>query len=71
MAMRSEKSGEYGERGLLGLHLGIYLTFGSDLGWTVCGMIAWFGPFGVFSMKKKKRRSTIVRGSLGSRLRLP
>lgn len=24
--------------------LGIYLTFGSDLGWTVCGMIAWFGP---------------------------
>lgn len=24
--------------------LGIYLTFGSDLGWTACGMIAWFGP---------------------------
>lgn len=29
---------------LLGLHLGIYLTFGSDLGRTACGMIAWFGP---------------------------
>lgn len=24
--------------------LGIYLTFGSDLGRTACGMIAWFGP---------------------------
>lgn len=46
MAMRREKSGEYGERVLLGLHLGIYfyLTFGSDLGRTACGMIAWFGP---------------------------
>lgn len=41
MAMRREKSGE---RVLLGLHLGIYLTFGSDLGRTACGMIAWFGP---------------------------
>lgn len=41
MAMRSEKSGE---RVLLGLHLGIYLTFGSDLGRTACGMIAWLGP---------------------------
>lgn len=29
---------------LLGLHLGIYLTFGSDLGRAACGMIAWFGP---------------------------
>lgn len=44
MAMRREKSGEYGERVLLGLHLGIYPTFGSDLGWTACGMMAWFGP---------------------------
>lgn len=24
--------------------LGIYLTFGSDLGRIACGMIAWFGP---------------------------
>lgn len=39
--MRREKSGE---RVLLGLHLGIYLTFGSDLGRIACGMIAWFGP---------------------------
>lgn len=29
---------------LLGLRLGIYLTFGSDLGRIACGMIAWFGP---------------------------
>lgn len=40
MAMRRKKSGE---RVLLGLHLGIYLTFGSDLGRIACGMIAWFG----------------------------
>lgn len=39
--MRREKSGE---RVLLGLHLGIYLTFGSDLGRIACGMIAWLGP---------------------------
>lgn len=44
MALRRKKSGEYGERVLLGLHLGIYLTFGSDLGRIACGMIAWFGP---------------------------
>lgn len=42
MAMRRKKSGEYGERVLLGLHLGIYLT--SDLVRIACGMIAWFGP---------------------------
>lgn len=29
---------------LLGLHLGIYLTFDSDLVRIACGMIAWFGP---------------------------
>lgn len=29
---------------LLGLQLGIYLTFGSGLGRAACAMIAWFGP---------------------------
>lgn len=41
---------------LLGLHLGIYLTFGSDLGWTACGMIAWFGPFGVFFYEEEEKK---------------
>lgn len=55
MAMRREKSGEYGERVLLGLHLGVYLTFGSDLGWTACGMIAWLGPGWITFYEEEKK----------------
>lgn len=69
MAMRSEKSGEYGERVFIGLHLGIYLTFGSDLGRAACGMIAWFGPGWITFYEGEKKKD--VGGSLESRLRLP
>lgn len=39
----------------LGLHLGICLTFGSDLGWTACGMIAWFGPGWITLYEEEKK----------------
>lgn len=40
---------------LLGLHLGIYLTFGSDFGRIACGMIAWFGPGWITFYKEGKK----------------
>lgn len=60
----------------LGLHLGIYLTFGSDFGRTACGMIAWFGPGWITSYEEGKKHhfrrrnpgietSTALRETLG------
>lgn len=41
---------------MLGLHLGIYLTFGSDLGRIACGMIAWFGPGWITFYEEEKKQ---------------